>query len=752
MNKRSYFYYIITWPIYDESKYTTCALIFLLLKPRSSTLLPALEKISLAMAKAHIKIMGDISNQQKFLMLNDLGTLFTKDIAELSKRIINKLTNTLLAESGVVLLVNKSNDQLFAQSFGNKSFVDEEYRIEISKSSFNAWCDQPTSLSFSLIPESLIAEEFNKLKAFFKIDLYIKNILVVPGFSEEGKELIAFFCLFNKIGSTGGFTLLDEELVSMVVENCKHIISNALDWKNQTLIQRQNETLLDISKRLFSNLDDVSVLLHKIMEEARNLTKAERCSLFLVDHENSELVAKVFDGIEKEKAEVRIPINQGIAGHVACTGETINIKDAYSHPLFYRDVDAMTGFKTKHILCFPIRSDQDKVIGVAQLCNKINGNSFTKFDEERTTAFAIFVGLSLVQSLLYKKATDAQQRSKLANELMLYHMRVPNEEVEKYVAHSFPAKCDIHPRMDEFTFMPRIELSQHDSIQVVLAMFVDLDLIRKLKIRDSTLVRFILTVRRAYRDVAYHNWTHSWTVAHFSYLLLKSTKARDYLSDLEAFALLAASLCHDIDHRGTNNSFQVSSHSVLASLYSSAGSVLERHHFAQAMCIIQTESCNIFETFSQEDYSRALDLMQLMILATDLANHFKISSQIDKLISTGLNKNDKNHIDLMLSLFMTTADLSDQTKPWESTFSVSDLLYAEFFAQGDQEKSLGYTPIQMMDREKASIPELQFVFLSKIAMPIYQKLSSLFPETTSILSCINDNMNRWKEMESLENS
>ena len=49
-----------------------------------------------------------------------------------------------------------------------------------------------------------------------------------------------------------------------------------------------------------SSTDDVSILLHKIMEEARNLTKAERCSLFLVDHDAGELIAKVFDGIESE--------------------------------------------------------------------------------------------------------------------------------------------------------------------------------------------------------------------------------------------------------------------------------------------------------------------------------------------------------------------------------------------------------------------------------------------------------------------
>ena len=35
-----------------------------------------------------------------------------------------------------------------------------------------------------------------------------------------------------------------------------------------------------------------------------------------------------------------------------------------------------------------------------------------------------------------------------------------------------------------------------------------------------------------------------------------------------------------------------------------------------------------------QDYKRALDLMQKMILATDLANHFKISKQLDDLASS----------------------------------------------------------------------------------------------------------------------
>ena len=64
----------------------------------------------------------------------------------------------------------------------------------------------------------------------------------------------------------------------------------------------------------------------------------------------------VFVGVQKE---FRIPADQGIAGHVATTGQILNIKDAYSHPLFYRGVDDSTGFRTRNILCFPIKDENN---------------------------------------------------------------------------------------------------------------------------------------------------------------------------------------------------------------------------------------------------------------------------------------------------------------------------------------------------------------------------------------------------------
>lgn len=66
-------------------------------------------------------------------------------------------------------------------------------------------------------------------------------------------------------------------------------------------------------------------------------------------------------------------------------------------------------------------------------------------------------------------------------------------------------------------------------------------------------------VQKGYRDVPYHNWSHAFAVAHFCYLLCKINTVKDFLTNLERLSLLVACLCHDIDHRGTTNAFQVQS-------------------------------------------------------------------------------------------------------------------------------------------------------------------------------------------------
>ena len=74
----------------------------------------------------------------------------------------------------------------------------------------------------------------------------------------------------------------------------------------------------------------------------------------------------------------------------------------------------------------------------------------------------------------------------------------------------------------------------------------------------------------------------------------------------------------------------------------------------------------------------------------------------------------------LCSLLMTSCDLSSTCKEWEWAKRISDLIYAEFFTQGDLERALGHTPTEMMDRNKAFVPDQQLGFLDYIAGPAYK--------------------------------
>lgn len=71
--------------------------------------------------------------------------------------------------------------------------------------------------------------------------------------------------------------------------------------------------------------------------------------------------------------EIIIPFGVGIAGTVAQTKNTINIRNAYEDPRFNSEIDQKTGYRTRNILSMPICNYEGDVIGVAQIINKTNG-------------------------------------------------------------------------------------------------------------------------------------------------------------------------------------------------------------------------------------------------------------------------------------------------------------------------------------------------------------------------------------------
>jgi len=88
-------------------------------------------------------------------------------------------------------------------------------------------------------------------------------------------------------------------------------------------------------------------------------------------------------------------MDRGIAGHVARSGRSLRVDDAYAHPLFNPDVDRQTGYRTRTILCVPIQDRAGRVFAVAQLLNKRGDEPFDDADEERFRAFSASIGILL---------------------------------------------------------------------------------------------------------------------------------------------------------------------------------------------------------------------------------------------------------------------------------------------------------------------------------------------------------------------
>jgi HD-GYP domain-containing protein (c-di-GMP phosphodiesterase class II) len=154
--------------------------------------------------------------------------------------------------------------------------------------------------------------------------------------------------------------------------------------------------LLEIGKALSAERD-LGRLLALILREATRVLEADRSSCFLVDRERGDLWTRVAEGVA---GEIRIPLSTGIAGHVARTGQLLHIPDAYADPRFNPDADQQTGYRTRNLLCAPMRNQAGEVIGVLEVLNKQQG-AFADGDGEILLALAGQAGVAVENALLY---------------------------------------------------------------------------------------------------------------------------------------------------------------------------------------------------------------------------------------------------------------------------------------------------------------------------------------------------------------
>uniref|UniRef100_A0A8C1ZZI3 Phosphodiesterase n=1 Tax=Cyprinus carpio TaxID=7962 RepID=A0A8C1ZZI3_CYPCA len=553
-----------------------------------------------------------------------------------------------------------------------------------------------------------------------------QSILCLP-IKNHRDEVVGVAQAINKrCGENSAFTEQDERDFSSYLAFSGIVLHNAQLYETSQLENRRNQVLLDLASLIFEEQQSLEVLLRKTVATILSFMQAQECTVFISDRETTNTFSSVFHMEYEELAgSLDFPnrwecdvnkINYMYAQYVKNTMEPLNIADVTKDQRFPWTSENLqsSNFQIKSLLCTPIRNGKkDKVIGVCQLVNKMDEASgevkaFNRNDEQFLEAFAIFCGLGIQNTQMYEAVERAMAKQEVTLEVLSYHASAAEEEtraLQVTAAATIPSAQSL--RLLDFSFSD-FDLTDAETTQATIRMFVDLKLVQNFQMKYKSLCQWILSVKKNYRkNVVYHNWRHAFNTSQCMFAVLKSGRFQSNLSDLEVLALMIATLSHDLDHRGVNNSYIKKSDHPLAQLY--CHSTMEHHHFDQCLMILNSPGNQILSSLSLDEYKATLKMIEKAILATDLALYMKKRTEFFELAKNSqFVWEDDYHRDLLKSMLMTACDISAITKPWPVQKKIAELVATEFFEQGDKERrELNVEPINQVSFSEYCSPLLE---------------------------------------------
>uniref|UniRef100_A0A8D2FHR9 Phosphodiesterase n=1 Tax=Theropithecus gelada TaxID=9565 RepID=A0A8D2FHR9_THEGE len=582
-------------------------------------------------------------------------------------------------------------------------------------------------------------------------DYKTKNILATP--IMNGKDVVAVIMAVNKLN--GPFFTSEDEDVFL-----KYLNFATLDLKIYHLSYlhncetRRGQVLLWSANKVFEELTDIERQFHKAFYTVRAYLNCERYSVGLLDMTKEKEFFDVWPVLMGE--------SQPYSGPRTPDGREGALDDS--------------GWLIKNVLSMPIVNKKEEIVGVATFYNRKDGKPFDEQDEVLMESLTQFLGWSVMNTDTHDKMNKLENRKDIAQDMVLYHVKCDRDEIQLILPTRArlgkePADCDEDELGEilkeelpgpatsdiyEFHFSD-LECTELDLVKCGIQMYYELGVVRKFQIPQEVLVRFLFSISKGYRRITYHNWRHGFNVAQTMFTLLMTGKLKSYYTDLEAFAMVTAGLCHDIDHRGTNNLYQMKSQNPLAKLHGS--SILERHHLEFGKFLLSEETLNIYQNLNRRQHEHVIHLMDIAIIATDLALYFKKRAMFQKIVDESKNYEDKKswveylslettRKEIVMAMMMTACDLSAITKPWEVQSKVALLVAAEFWEQGDLERTvLDQQPIPMMDRNKAAeLPKLQVGFIDFVCTFVYKEFSRFHEEILPMFDRLQNNRKEWKAL------
>jgi class 3 adenylate cyclase len=188
----------------------------------------------------------------------------------------------------------------------------------------------------------------------------------------------------------------------------KRGMERRVEDRNILETMRQQQKLFQVGQIITSEMD-IEVLFKVIMDETNKIMGTERSTVFLHDSETEELWSLVATGMKKN--EIRIPADYGVAGRAFQNCAPLTINDAYKNPIFYKEIDKKSGFRTQNILCIPLKNRRNQCIGALQAINK-KSSEFNGGDQKLLTSISHYVAIALENARLYEDVKNYSEELK----------------------------------------------------------------------------------------------------------------------------------------------------------------------------------------------------------------------------------------------------------------------------------------------------------------------------------------------------
>eukprot|EP00484_Ammonia_sp_Unknown_P028737 CAMPEP_0197045700 /NCGR_PEP_ID=MMETSP1384-20130603/21506_1 /TAXON_ID=29189 /ORGANISM="Ammonia sp." /LENGTH=865 /DNA_ID=CAMNT_0042477355 /DNA_START=40 /DNA_END=2637 /DNA_ORIENTATION=+ len=607
---------------------------------------------------------------------------------------------------------------------------------------------------------------------------YTKTVCLEPLFNEE-KEMVGILELVHTEPKSQDYANKVFLTMLEVARNvASTLLSNALLQRDCTNSNIHNQALLQLAK-VMSNTDSenhkIEAFVEKVRDTIYKLVKCDKVALFMVDEIRQELWCSASDDV----AGIRIPMGAGIVGHTVTTGEVLNIPDAYQDSRFNRSVDIKTNYRTKEIVCVPIKYN-DKVIGAMECMNKLTDEPFNETDESLLIKVAGQLAPSLQnkfmesalriishglqdstsrdyllqfmhseENVLSPSTSSASSDRNVSNKRkrVISHFSNPQMYVSRMSDSSNKWRAEVDSW--DFDYFKLLEDNYQTAIPMMVYMFNDCGLLSKFNIPEQKLFSFLIACKQHYYDNPYHNFLHAFSVMHVCYLLMKHTAFSQHFNQLDVLTILISAVCHDLEHPGLTNAYQVNSGSDLAIRYNDK-SVLENHHAHIGSVLLKKPEMAILNGLSSEERNKVRRGMINIILHTDMSYHQDIVTKLHQL-NTKKNKEDENKENaesvepILCEAVVHMGDLSNPLMNWSSSCQWGLRVIDEFVAQSKLEKEQGLKESMSFIKDKSaeSVSKVQVSFIDYVVKPLWKNAAFIAPELEARLSVLDENKNHW---------